>query len=675
MDKESIARATPLVERKLANQREKNKMGLVKAALASKNAPSTVTPDIISDLVDEEFGVSLDDGKTDINAGSILESLEREGVVSQNQDGAYEITETPETNSFNDLIDPVWEEFKLQLQKESNADVDLHYINNDLEEAFYAFCENYLGLIIESSAELAEFETDTIYLEDIESVIEETSESHAVRSDDLFKEQLSKYLEEPSDTLLDLINDFYMTAINIDLLSREKDLSFDEIPGSGKKLILDTNVLVALLCKTDNVHPLAKSVCERSSEIGFDLVYTSNTRDELNRFIHGSKREMDGFHSGDKEFEAIRSQFAHDYFQRDHITWSDYIAEVSDWPRLVDLQWGITELEETPETDSEVFEFARDSLRQLDKTQDEKLRESEKNKISHDANLLSITKSLRERERENVDLGPYLLTLHNKITTISEIGKENYWDDRISLQLRTWLNYLATFTPSDISDMRPKEVATAIIESSRSEEPEIDVSNYSRLIAPKAGLESREEDLLADYFINHPLSREMEKALERNRGDRAEELAKEMLEDEERLERFKKLKDQEERVETLQDSLSDLRQDWETEKKQREKLEKILENQSKIEVHVSASATASASVQNEVADLNEEINEFIELLDTRLSEGYEDSDLPSPPDDEASIEETEEWLKELKVSIASTAAVSALEPYAGDLVEAASSLI
>jgi len=675
MDKESIAGATPLVERKLANQREKNKTGLVKAVLASKDTPSTVTPDIVSDLVDEEFGVSLDDGETDINAGSILESLEREDVVRQNQDGNYEVTEIPETSSFNSLIDPVWEEFKVQLQEEPGKDLDIYYINNDIEEAFYAFFENYLEFLIESSAELAEFETDTMYLEDIESIIKETSESHAVRSNDLFKEQISKYLEEPSDNLLDLVNNFYMTAINIDLLSREEELDFGEIPGSGKKLVLDTNVLVALLCKTDNAHPLAKSVCKRSSEIGFDLVYTSNTRDELNRFIHGSKQEMDGFHSGDKEFNAIRSQFVHDYFKRDNITWNEYIAEISDWPRLVDLRWGITELEETPETDSEVFEFARDTLRQLDKTQEEKLRESEKNKINHDANILSITKSLRERESEKVDLGPYLLTLHNKITTISEIGKGNYWDERISLQLRTWLNYLATFTPSDISDMRPKEVATAIIEGSKSEEPEIDISNYSRIVAPKAGLESREEDLLADYFVNHPLSREMEKALERNRGDRAEELAKEMLEDEERLERFRKLKDQEERVENLQDSLSELRQDWETEKEKREELEKILENQSKIEIHVSASATASASAQNEVADLNEEINEFIELLDTRLPEGYEDSDLPSPPDDEASIEETEEWLRELKVSIASTGAVSALEPYAGDLVDTASSLI
>lgn len=675
MDKESIARATPLVERKLANQREKNKTGLVKAVLASKDTPSTVTPDIVSDLVDEEFGVSLDDGETEINAGSILESLEREDVVSQNHDGGYEITEIPETTSFNSLIDPVWEEFKVQLQEEYDGDVDIHYTNNDLEKAFYAFFERYLEFLTESSAELVEFETDTIYLEGMENIIEEISESHTVRSDDLFKEQVLKYLEEPSDILLDLINDFYMTAINIDLLSREENLDFGEIPGSGKKLVLDTNVLVALLCKTDNAHPLADSVCKRSSEIGFDLVYTSNTRDELNRFIHGSKREMDGFRTGDKEFEAIRSQFVHDYFKRDDISWSEYIAEVSDWSRLVELNWGITELEETPETDSEAFEFARDTLRQLDKTQGEKIRESEENKVSHDANILTITKSLREKETEKVELGPYLLTLHNKITTVSEIGKENYWDERISLQLRTWLNYLATFTPSDISDVRAKEVATAIIESSRSEEPEIDVSNYSRLIAPKAGLESREEDLLADYFINHPLSREMEKALERNRGNRAEELAKEMLEDEERLERFKKLKDQEEKVESLRDSLSELRQDWETEREKRKTYEEMLENQSKIEVHVSASATASASVQNEVVDLNEEINEFIELLDTRLPESYEDSDLPSPPDDEASIEETEEWLRELKISIAATGAVSALEPYAGELVETASNLI
>lgn len=675
MDKESIAQAVPLVERKLANQREKNKISIVESILASGDVPSSITPEWVSKKVVQEYNIDLDEGNTKINANSILESLDTQGVVDQNEDGTYALSSEPDVGSFNELIDPLWNEFRTQVES-SNQDIDLHYINSSFEEAFYGFFENYLGFLCDSSVELSEYEVDQFSSSDVESMIEDTIEAYPLHDEGIFKDELLTYLDAQSEQFLDVINKFYMTAVNIDLLSRETQLNFEEIPGSGKKLLLDTNVLVALLCDTDNSNPLAASVCRRSREIGFDLVYTEDTRNELNRLIHGSKREMSGFRDGDKEFKAIRSQFVHDYFQRDDISWEEYVSEITDWERLVELNWGITKLDEEVDTDSGTYEFAYDTFKQLDKTQEDKIRESRENKLNHDANIISITVRLREKTSTNVDLGPYVLTLHNKLSTVGSIGKENYWDDQIVLQLRTWLNYLATFTPSDIAEIDSKEVAIAIFESSRSDETNIDsIQEYSRLIAPKAGLDSREEDILADYFVNHPLSREMEKALENNRGDQAEELAKQMLEDEDRLERFAEIESQDEKLEELRDSLSDLRERWETEKEKREQLEDILQKQNKLEINISATATADASVQTEIESLNDEINEFIELLDTRLPSGYEESDLPEPPGSDASVEETEEWLSELKISIASSSAVSALEPYAGELLETASSLV
>lgn len=676
MDIETIAKATPLVERQIADQRETNKIGIVKTVLASEEKESEITPRWIADKVCNEFGIDLDDGNSEINANSILDSLESEGVLIQKQNGNYEIESEPEIGSLSELIDPAWEEFKTQV-KINNEDLDLHFVNDSLEDAFYGFFDNYLDFLINSSVELSEYETDKFYSSDIESIIDDTIDSFPLYDEELFRTELVNYLDEPSDILLDLVNKFYMTLVNVDLLSREKQLNFEEIPGSDKKLVLDTNVIVALLCETDNSNSLASSVCERSNEIGFDLVYVEDTRNELNRLIHGAKREMDGFHAGEKEFEAVRTQFAHDYLKRDDITWENYVAEISDWERLVQLNWGITKLEVENETDETIYEFAYDTFKQLEKVQEkDKTRESNENKISHDANLLSIIQTLREKDDSNIELGPYVLTLHNKMTTVSEIGKEEWWDNRVALQLRTWLNYLATFTPSDMSSANEKDVATAILESTRSSNQNIeDINEYARLVAPKAGLDSREEDILAEYFVNHPLSREMEKALENNRGDQAEKLAKEMLEDEERLKRFEELNSQNEKLGQLRDSLTDVREKWEKEKEKRKQLEKILESQNKIEINLSASATADAAAQNDIENLNQEINEFIELLDTRLPNGYENSELPPPPSSDATIQETEDWLRELKLSIAASGTVAALEPYASELLDSLSSMM
>lgn len=676
MDKDSIAKATPLVERKLASQRASNKTAIAKSVLASSDKQSNITPEWLSKEVRSEFSVDLDDGTTEINANSILASLESEGVLNQEENGSYEIESELEVGSFSQLIDPVWEEFSSYVDGR-NPDIDLHFINDSFEDAFYAFFERYLGFLTSSSVELSEYEMDQFYTHDIESMVENTAQNHPLRDEELFKSELLTYLDQPSDELLDLVNNFYMTAVNVDLLSRETQLNFEEIPGDGKKLLLDTNVLVALLCDTDNSNSLAASVCERSKEIGFELVYIEDTKNELNRLIHGSRQEMDGFRSGDKEFDAVRSQFVHDYLKRDDISWDEYVAEISDWERLLELNWGISKFDDDIETESEVYEFTYDTFKQLERADNSnRSRESNENKINHDANLVSVTARLREKSSRSVELGPYLLTLHNKLTTVSEIGKEQYWDDRVALQLRTWLNYLATFTPSDMTDADSKGIATAIIESSRSSSADISsIQEYARLVAPKAGLDSREEDILTDYFINHPLSREMQKALENNRGDQAEQLAKEMLEDEDRLERFEKLESQSEKVDELRDSLSSVRERWEKEREKREQLESILESQNKIEINMSANASTDVSVENNIEDINKEINEFIELLDTRLPNGYAESDLPEPPSSDPSLEETEEWLRDLKISIASSGTVATLEPYAGELLDSVSSMM
>jgi len=416
---------------------------------------------------------------------------------------------------------------------------------------------------------------------------------------------------------------------------------------------------------------MTKIVCERSNELGFNLVYTPETRQEMKRLIRGSKHEMDGFHSGNKEFETIESQFVHDYFNRDNISWSEYISEISDWPRLLELEWEITELDADIDHDATKLEFARDSLRRLDSVIEED--DSVSNKISHDTHLLSTVAELVERSSNAVDLGPYVLTFHNDITTISEIGKDEFWERRIALQVRTWLNYLCTFTPTDATDIDSSELGKAILRSTVNIDNSLTIEEYTRLAAPKAGLDSRDEDVLADYFVNHPLSREMEKALNKNRGDLAEQIAREMLEDEERIEKFKKMREKDEKVERLQGSIQDVRSKWEKEKEKRKQLEKIVEEQSQTKININVSAEANATATTEIQQFNAELNEFIELLDTKLPEGIEQSDLPNPPED-GDISEIEDWLEELKISVAASGTVAALEPLVADLLQQASSL-
>lgn len=673
MDKQLVAKATPLVERKLADQRSENKKGIVKSILSLNDCPNTITPKNISRLTKKKYNIDLDQTESSVNTTAILELLVQDGTLKKNDDGTYDIINKPEAGDFDELLKPVWDEFSERI-KSSHPDIDIHFANKTIKKCFEDFLEIYLEQLLDSSEELSEFSTDELYSIDLGRIINNSIGSRSLEHEEIYKSEIKKYFEDPGDELLKLVNKYYMTVINIDLLSKEESLDFDEMPGGSKILILDTNVLVALLCEKDRSHSLASAVCERSKEVGFKLVYTPDTRDELRRLIRGSKYEMDGFHSGPENIDAIRSQFVRNYYQRDDIGWEDYLSEISDWPRLLKLNWGISELDGVEETNKEVYDFAYDTLRQLERISEEDMDRANQNKIEHDARIISIAGAMRDDVDDNFKHGPYIITNHNNISTCGEIGKRKFWDERIVIQLRTWLNYLSTFTPSDISKSNENELAKAIIDVSKGPE-KLDIENYPRIVAPKVGLEEKDEDVLADYFVNHPLSTKMEKALEDDRGDEAERLAKEMLEDEDRLDRFIEIRDNDEKVDELRSSLSEVREKWEIEREKREQLEEVVEKQKRIQVNLNVSATASASAESDIENFNNELNNFIELLDSRLPEGYEQSDLPEPPDDEAGMDEIASWLRDLKISIAASGSVAALEPFAGELLETATSFI
>jgi hypothetical protein len=149
--------------------------------------------------------------------------------------------------------------------------------------------------ISESFEALSEYQVDTLYTEDTEELIENTIADYKLRDVNTFRTVLTAYLKNPkgNNALLEFTDNIYIGIVNIDILSKEKSTTFpsvSSIPSRNKTILLDTNVLVNILCETDKLHPITTKVCEKSLENDFDLYYTNETEKELNGLIGGAKK-------------------------------------------------------------------------------------------------------------------------------------------------------------------------------------------------------------------------------------------------------------------------------------------------------------------------------------------------------------------------------------------------
>lgn len=697
MDKESLLNAAPLLQGELLNKRQDLKENLVKYALTLSRCPKKFDIDKIIGLIDRKFGIQIDSAVVT----SALTNLEKEGFVEHQQGGNYVIKTRPETTTFDDLTNPVWEEFSDLLQ-ERNEDIDIYNLNKSMEPAFKDFLLKFFLDISESFEALSEYQIDTLYSEDVEELIKDTIQNHSLRNENTFRTVLTDYFKNPrgNDCLLEFTDNIYRGIVNIDLLSRERDSEFpavSSLPSQNKKLFLDTNVLVNLLCETDRLHPLTTKVCEKSRDEGFDLYFTNETRRELDRLIRGAEYEMDGIYTGDKSFEAANNQFVKDFRRKDEISWEDYVKSIQDWEDYL-REWRISEYSGDYEPNEKIMAEAKELLVEYEN----ELTQQSLDRVNHDAALFGYSAQLRVRS--TIDFGPFVISFHNNFT---DVGNNLFHNDGLkgiignhvlAMQARNWLNYLMSFSSVDFDEDDRREVSLAILQGATNFEDTLSIREYSRLLVPKMGFEVEDEPYLADYLRGHPLHEELQEALDENKGDKAENISRKIIKDEEYRETVKEERRFHERLKQASSRVK------EAEEKARKKDEKISELEQRLEklednsgdtiivqggtaisgADASAEAKAEAKVEFNreydklIDEFEESLPKDIETLVESLPDEIDVSEFADPPDKESSISKKREWLQTasavITISDKIPAAITKLQPQINELLAAAGAL-
>ena len=164
------------------------------------------------------------------------------------------------------------------------------------------------------------------------------AEKYSLRNSQVFADVFKEYINERHGSAFRKFSEsVYSGAINFNLIAREDYVNFDEVPADNKTLFFDVNVLVALLCETDDNHDAVKSMIERSRELGYSLHYLPESASELREFIRMSIKEATGFKKSGGNADVIESQFVKDWLSRE-LSWQNYKAEVlNNWKENVEL--------------------------------------------------------------------------------------------------------------------------------------------------------------------------------------------------------------------------------------------------------------------------------------------------------------------------------------------------
>lgn len=556
MDAEQTAKAATLIEGNIKQGREEIEKGLVKLTLSYLSRGDQVNSKDIKYKCSSKHGVKINQEKID----KILHELKGE-YTEEGEDGNFLLLKEISYNTFGQEIEPLWEEYTdvLSLFRE---DLDPYY-KKQIKPAFKLFFKEFLTEITSSIEKLSEYQKETIYTDfgRTDQLIEKVIEKEDITTKQVFRDSITEYITESGTSLLSFTESLYNTAVNVDLLNKaDETIEFPELPARNKNLILDTNFLVALLADSESQHHIAKVICERSNDLGFDLCYLDNTREELNNFISNSEHEMSGIFSGDNKIETANSQFVKDYRNKTEIGWDKYISNIKDWEEKLQEKYDIELFGKDTNPNEEVEESVKERLMEANSFN---LHQSDLDKIKHDANLVGVTAN--ERQFTAWNFGPFVLSFHQKLAQIgNELADEDDFHritggKPLALQPRSFLNYLMAFTPAEVDPEDKGEIAESVIRIAADFDKQVDMDEYVHVLAPKVGVEKESEEQLKRLLLNHPsLSEELKDAVQDNEGHKAERLSREILSDNKYIEAIEEEREFEERIKSASSMVNDL---------------------------------------------------------------------------------------------------------------------
>ena len=654
----NLLRSISLTRGKLLERRRGIRKSLVIAALDQIPKEATFTIDNIIQKIEELGKCKID--RNDVV--SVLDDFVEEGTITHSQEYSYVLKTRIELPGIEVLTEPVWHEFSGILQKRwLNYDPFIHKKARDVFDSVLLKILTRYAL-----SKPLENEIDYIPIENIKYVIGKEIHVRAIEGEfekKLFEIMLDYFCSNEKELLNCIIN-CYFWFIDLNLLSYEKNLNTINFCDELNFLLLDSNFIVPLLCKTDVKHPLSISLVEFCKKSKIQIFYSDMTHDEIWGLIKASKNEMKL-----NPYRPVNSnnQFLEDYRYLNTTRgthYVEYILQLNKWVEFLDETYQIKIIPEmfSKNYDKIDFEYVKNTLPMLyDVKAKERARQNVDYRIkrrspesySIDAYCVSIISYIKKNPMiflTKKALGPWYLTYDSLISDLNDHYFRKTDEFGNIIQPRILLNYFLAFSKIEYDEKDVENLAKALLKYTvRNPKKAISIDEYAKELAVKIGFDEDNADVLKELLVKMPLYNEIEASLLNGNVNEVEKMFCDYISHPnfERLcEGIVNSEEKDTRIKNLAKKLRDTNDELMKEKAAREALERVAGNNINIIIPTIVGFDPHASLK--ITELITKLNEI---------NAFSNESFPKPPQ-EINVSNVKMWVEKIQFAIQTTGFIS-----------------
>ena len=524
MGMKNVIDLIPLIQGELVDSRYEIHEIIVKRVLSKKQKNDIINIDELNKEILDEF--NFRDFPNEL-LSKILESLVNTNYLRFTNNN-YELINKVEYKNIDLIINECYMDFiKFVKVKYKNFDSFIHKnFKSSFEECLYEIVD-----VFSEQEDFYNNQIETLNQNLIEDDLIKIANNNGINSPKQFVSVFFNYLNSGTEKITDFIYISYRVAITYDLLRKGSILSQESCDiGKGGILILDTNSIISLICRTDPRHKLITSTIQLSKKLKCDVCYTEKTKLEYNGLLKGADSQMK-LNSLVKGKYIADNQLIKDFVRQERGTWGDYYTEISDIELYLRLKYEINLAEYDNLVPDEKFmeyiEGIYPSVLQL--LQKERFKYA----IEHDIYLFSLSIHLRNNEPNMAFNCPWILSFDKALNFVNKLLVERFeLPYGYVLHPRYWLDTLLTFSNIQLDEANKKDIVNAILcHMIIPEKITLNLDQYAKLIANKIGLTEEDEELIKHIFTISPLKRNLDLALESNDAESASKITSEILVD------------------------------------------------------------------------------------------------------------------------------------------------
>ena len=597
----------PLIQGELSDSRYEIHETIVKRVLSKQEKNNIINIDELKRQIVDNFNIS---DFPDELLSDILENLVKANYLRFNNNN-YELIEKIECKNIDLKINECYKEFVVFL-KEKDTDFD-PFIHKNFK---YTFQECLYGIVgvFSDQEDFYKNQIETLNQNLIESDFIKIAEDNGINSPKKFVSLFFEYLNNGTEKITDFIYISYKVAITYDLLRKGSILSQESCDiGEGGILILDTNFIISLICKTDPTHKLIDSTIKLSKKLKCEICYTEKTKWEYNRLLKAADAQMK-LKSFVKGKHIADNQLIKDFVRQKRGAWGDYYAEIADVELYLKLNYdiNITEYDDLI-PDEKIMEFIEEIYPTVLKLlQKERFKEA----IDHDIYLFSLSVHLRNNKPDMVFNCPWILSFDKALNFVNNLIIERFkLQYGYVLHPRSWFNTLITYSNIQIDETNKKEIVNAILCHMIIPEKNIlNLDQYAKLITNIIGLTEKDEEFIKNIFTISPLKRNLDLALETNDFETVSKVTNEIFVNSDLIDKaIAERKTKEENV-RLQDQIKKVSEKYRIEKAKSFLLEEVITK------HFGAPTIIIDNVDPNISKMFEVLMDRLEQIDDQFFE-------------------------------------------------------